>query len=71
MIHQQDNTASFVRCIGESHKTMKFAWTASHSIGLNLYRRRSGVNENAIANDTENYGKAQQVILQASGIRQL
>ena len=71
MIHQQDNTANFVMCIGESHKAMKFAWTASHSIGLNLYRRRSGVNENAIANDTENYGKAQQVILQASGIRQL
>ena len=71
MIHQQDYPDNFVMCIGESHKVMKFAWTASHSIALNMYRRRSGVNEDTIANDTENYGRAQQVILQASGIRQL
>ena len=71
MIHQQDNTANFVMCIGESLKAMKFARTASHSIALNMYRRRSGANEDAIANDAENYGKAQQEILQASGIRQL
>ena len=69
--HRQDNTANFVMCIGESHKAMKFAWTASRSIALNMYRRRSDIDEDAIANDAENYGKAQQEILQASGIRQL
>ena len=71
MIHQQDHPANFLMCIGESHKAMKFAWITSHSIALNMYRRRSGANEDAIANDAKNYGKAQQEILQASGIRQL
>ena len=71
MIHQQDHPANFLMCIGESHKAMKFAWITSHSIALNMYRRRSNVNVDAIPGEAESSGKAQQEILLASGIRQL
>ena len=69
MIHQQNDPDNFVMCAGESYKAIRFAMTASHSIALNMNRRRSGVNNDVIAKEAETSSKAQHEILQASGFR--